>query len=138
MIKKEESFTIVELIVVVIIIGILATLGITQYLSSREQALNKEAQVNLKLILAAERVYRMENIDSKYVPADSVALVNQYLRLLLPQGDNRAWDYVITTSGGGTDFCVQSTRTGTVIKHWKIVSPTIGTPDPQPEEGTCP
>jgi len=58
--KKDKGFTLVELLIVVVIVGILAALGLPQFTKAREHAMGKEAIVNLKLIAAAEKIYRME------------------------------------------------------------------------------
>ena len=91
---KRRSFTLIELVIVIIIIGVLATLGLTHYFGYRERALDREAQSNLLLINAAERIARMESNDNFYVtPATQVpplpptnAGINTLLRMSLPVG----------------------------------------------------
>ena len=56
----EKGFSLMELIVVIVIIGVLATLSITQYTPVRERAIGREAVSALRLIAAAEKIYRME------------------------------------------------------------------------------
>jgi len=130
-----KGFTLLELIVVVVILGVLATLGVSQYTAARENALNNEARANLKLILSAERVYRMEQ-GAEYVSAADVGQVNSRLHLLLPSGGNRLWNYRVTSTG--TSFCAQATRT-TNGRTFSINSPTVGVADPQVvENGVCP
>jgi len=58
--KARVAFTLIELILVVVIVVILASVGIAGYTKSREKAITREAMYNLKLIAAAQRVYRME------------------------------------------------------------------------------
>lgn len=127
---KEESVTFLELVIVIIIIGILATLGISQYYPARESALDREATANLKLIQAAERVYQMEL--SFYYPFSGtetdIGIINTDLRLLLPGGASRSWDYQVKDTG-----CVEATRTLAPTRNWRFA---IG--EDEPVSGTCP
>lgn len=132
----KKSFTLMELMIVVVILGVLATLSVTQYISARERALDREAEANLRLILAAERTYRMEDNNNQYIQTNDTALTNTFLKLLLPQGGNRAWNYFVHTQAGNTDFCAQATRT-VGGRTWSINAPTGGTPDPLPQEGVA-
>jgi len=56
----KKGFTLMEIMVTIVIIGVLATLSITQYTPVRERAIGREAVSALRLIAAAERIYRME------------------------------------------------------------------------------
>ena len=51
----SKGFTLLEILITVIIIGILSAIAIPNYTKSRERALDKEAQVVLNLIHAAEK-----------------------------------------------------------------------------------
>lgn len=144
MIKKTSGFSLMELVVVIIIIGILSTFGVTQYRAAREQALDREVQANLRLILAAERVFRMEdnNTPPRYtacVQGPAANDCNTVLRLLLPQAADRAWNYQVAwLPANGQTFCAQATRTQLPVRTWRLRSPTVAIPDPQPQTGNCP
>jgi Tfp pilus assembly protein PilE len=61
MMKKEiKSFTLIELILVVIMVIILSAVGIVSYNKSKQKAIQKEGIANVRLIAAAERIYHME------------------------------------------------------------------------------
>jgi prepilin-type N-terminal cleavage/methylation domain-containing protein len=110
---KNKSFTLLELIVVIIIIGVLATLGVAHYRVIQEQASGQEAVANLILIANAERIFRMENgfyYPSPAATQTAVDVINTNLRLTL---NERVWDYWITTTGVPTGrFTVFSDRQG--------------------------
>jgi prepilin-type N-terminal cleavage/methylation domain-containing protein len=97
--RAPRGFTLLEVLIVVIIIGIIATVGLINYTGVRERALGKEARANLKLVAAAERIYRME-YGCYYGPQAEEANINTFLKLSLPTAARRTWDYAIT--GGGT------------------------------------
>ncbi len=107
----KKGFTLLELMIVVIIVGILATIGVQQYMPAKERAMGKEAQLNLRLIAAAERVYRMEN--DVYYPANGVTVsainsINSNLKLNIPTTN---WIYQI--AGTATGYTATASRRGT-------------------------
>jgi prepilin-type N-terminal cleavage/methylation domain-containing protein len=107
----KRSFTLTELLIVVVIVGVLTTLAVTQYGSVRERTLSREAIANLKLIAAAERIYNMEQ--GFFYPFGGAGEndfnnINDNLRLSLTE---RNWDYDI--SGGDANFTAQADRQGT-------------------------
>lgn len=119
----QRAFSLVELIVVVIIIGILASIAMPNYLHTQERALDNEAKANLKLIQAAEKIYRME--EGFYYPFSGTAdttQINTDLKLSIP-GSSK-WSYSIPTPQDGGS---QAQRNGNDNRIW-----TLGIADAEP------
>ena len=88
----KKSFTLVELFVVMIIVGILVALALPNYNTMKEKSLDREANSSLALIQAAEKIYKMES--GSYYPSsgstNDITNINTNLKLSLTTG---SWSY---------------------------------------------
>jgi len=100
MIKRESSFTLMELIIVIVIIGILVGIMVPTYTKAQENAIDKQAKTILSIIYAAEINYLRET--GSFYPdpnsgiQTSLAAINSALGLEL--ADNGNWEYKIGTT----------------------------------------
>jgi prepilin-type N-terminal cleavage/methylation domain-containing protein len=132
--RGVTGFTLLELLVVIIILGILASVGFAGYGRFRENTLNREAEANLRLIVAAERVYRLEV--NGFVALADTDHINTALRLRIPSGAGRNWDYTTTAPTADTS-CAQATRS-VAVSDPNYRSLHMGHNDTGPTAGTCP
>ena len=77
--REEQGFTLVELIVVIVILGVLAGLGIQQFGNIQQTARENANKANVRMLLNAARMYLMidsptSTSDDKFTPAVSGAL----------------------------------------------------------------
>lgn len=116
---KPWGFTLVELIVVVIIIGIVASIAVPSYRKAVLNIHNKEAIAMLGIIQQAEKTYHLEY--GPYVDCADTASCNTTLHLSLPD------DYWVYSVGGSTntEFCATAVHDGTA---WYI-SENMDEPD---------
>ncbi|MCF7917036.1 MAG: prepilin-type N-terminal cleavage/methylation domain-containing protein [Candidatus Omnitrophica bacterium] len=117
----KDSFTLAELIIVVVIIGILAGIGIPRFLKAKRRTIDKEAQTNLKLIQTAERIHELE--EGKYVNCSDNDNCSDKLDLDLPSstasGGN--WDYSVACGSFACDTGFTATATGREgTQNWTI------------------
>lgn len=66
LIKRDEGFTLVELMVVVLIIAILIAIAIPTFLGARTRSQNRAAQSDLRNALTAAKVYYADNDTQDY------------------------------------------------------------------------
>ena len=70
--RGEEGFTLVELMVVIVIIGLLATVVLINVLPSQDKAMQTKARVDIATLEQAMEMYRLDNFS---YPTDLNALV---------------------------------------------------------------
>ena len=136
--KNIRSFTLIELIIIVIILGILVTFAAPQYSTTKEKSLEKEAFANLQLIIAAEKIYLMEHEQYYATPGNAttaiarIQAINEGLKLSIPYSNSRNWNYrlSINNSASPKTACADATRinNASIIFHLRNTEdlPTTG------------
>jgi type IV pilus assembly protein PilA len=71
--RSQKGFTLIELMIVVVIIGILAALAIPRFMRATTKSKQSEAKQILKQIYVMERAYRQEK-DTYFPPAGNVTV----------------------------------------------------------------
>ncbi len=97
--RRDHAFTLTELLVVVIIIGVMAAFTVPNYTRSIERSHRKDAETQLKTIWSADQIYRAQN--GRYWPpvsaSNDIAAINSNLGLgIIPNGMTYNCNSVLT------------------------------------------
>ena len=95
----KKGFTLIELLIVVIVVAILATFAVPQYLKVVEKTKGAKAKHNGTLITQAEKMYRAEMDIYLDVANDGFAAsgLNDFIELVEVDADTD-WTYDVTGS----------------------------------------
>lgn len=97
--KGERGFTLIELMVVILIIGILVAIAVPVFNAARENAYTRTCQANLRTLDGAVQTYRANNGPGLW-PTDIAALVSgNYIKSApnCPKA-NAGYTYTITST----------------------------------------
>lgn len=110
--SSRRAFTLLEVSVMLIVVGIVSLLGYTQFVAGSDEARGKPAQLAVSRVLAAQQVFASAN--GQYTPAPD-QLFNIGRDLTLTTGSSTGSDVVsmvvsdadtlVLASYGGEGFC---------------------------------
>ena len=121
--RADGGFTLVELLVVLIILGILILMAVSSYLGFRERAANAAARANLRAAIPAAEAYY--SVGSTYVGMDATAL------RAIDAGLSPSLTVVSATD---TSFCLTDQVSGA---RWSVFGPGPRVPVDYYNNGTC-
>ena len=123
LIPDRRSFTFIEIVVVIVIVGLLAALALPQFTTVKERTLDKEAKANLLSIQEAEATYKMEK--NSYYPSGAttsvISDINTNLKLGLPLNQAH-WTYSLNNTVVGGEKATAA-RVGAGGRSWTILFP---------------
>lgn len=95
--NNRQGFSFVELIAVLIIIAVLASIGVPVYLEQVKNARAAEAQTTIAAIKTAAKMYRQKYGDRDCPDVDKLT-DKKFLEI--DEATDRKWDFEIDCSGG--------------------------------------
>lgn len=126
----KNGFTVLELVIVIVILAILATIALPAYNQSREVTYNNQAKADLKLIMNSEKNYYLDM--GYYYPSSgsvtNIDAINRNLSIGVPSGSERRWNITVNSAG-----CGQATRFGGDGRIWHM-----NITDAEPSSSACP
>ena len=126
--EREDGFSLIELLVVVLIIAILAAIAIPFFLNQRQRSYESQAVSALKNASVAMESYSTNN-NGVYPDVDNT----QPLQDLTGQGFRATSGVVLTIEVGDSDnYCLQANHDG-LADDWRYRAS-----EGNPSEGSCP
>lgn len=98
-IKRQQGFTLVEIVLVIIIIGILAAVIIPKFAGQTDSAKIAKTKANLASLRSAVRLFQSDNDGTP--PAALGDLVAQYMRAIPEEGVTPSNGVVAANNGNG-------------------------------------
>ena len=99
--SNKRGFTLIELMIVVVIIGILAALAIPRFMSATTKSKQSEARAILKQIYVNQRAFRQQGLSNQYYTpagAASSATPNAFDGIWIEIMPNARYTYVMAVT----------------------------------------
>jgi type IV pilus assembly protein PilA len=107
--NSEAGFTMIELLVVLIVIGILLAIAVPSYIGFRDRAANDEAKTSLREALPAAEAYLADNGSYSGMTTGALLTIDAELSPTL-----------VVTSADADSYCLTDTVRG---RTWSVAGP---------------
>ena len=139
----EKGFTLVELMIVIVIVGVLSSVALPSFLNQRARAEATEAVQQIGLLLKEAEIQNLESVE--------VDTIVTNLTAMLPTDDSTKWNYAVDNSTLDGFICVSAVGNGTgsattsqyitgsleLGTRQPSVTSTIGTTNIAADEAAC-
>jgi type II secretory pathway pseudopilin PulG len=102
----RKSFSVIELLVIVVFLGVLIALAVPSFRSSKQKAQDNAAKSQLRLIQDAQKMYRLET--REYASCDDNEECNSVLGLDVPLHDSIGGYWIYSVAAEEDSFCAQA------------------------------
>jgi type IV pilus assembly protein PilA len=114
----EGGFTLVELLVVMVIIGLLTALGVSSFISQRSKAQDSEAKQTLRTAAHALQIFHMdhETYDATLADLENIEPSLRSARHLVVDGTGTTYDLAVDSASGRNTYTLSRHADGSVVR----------------------
>lgn len=113
--RRDAGFTLVELLVVCVVLGVLAAIAIPVYLHQREKAADAAIKTDLRTVAQSEETYFTDTLTYLAVAATTAPVIDERLRL------SPDVTVAVQLNAAGDAYCIVGTSPDTP-RTWVHVS----------------